>query len=90
MTPLLALAVGALDVLAYIPFLNPLKLPGGARLWLFLPLALCVATVYRATRAQSPRGMLWPTLTAFGHIVIGMGLIAVALFLAHEVVLRYF
>lgn len=86
MTPVLA----ALELLAYFPFVTPLKLPGGARLWLFLPLALCVATVYRATRAPSPRGMLRPTLTAFANIVIGMGLIAVALFIAHEIVLRYF
>lgn len=90
MTPLLAQLAGTLDLLAYFPFITPLKLPSGARLWLFLPLALCVATVYRATRARSPRGMLWPTLTAFANIVIGMALIALALFIAHEVVLRHF
>ena len=69
-------------------FFTPLDLPAGGRLWMFLPLALCVAVVYRATRARSPRHMIRATLFTFFNIVVGMSLIAAAFYAAHEVALR--
>jgi hypothetical protein len=78
-------------LLAYIPFLHawPWALPERARLWLFLPLALSVAVVYRATRVRRARELPWPTLVTFVQIVIGMGLIALGFLLAYELAIRY-
>jgi NAD/NADP transhydrogenase beta subunit len=72
--------------LAYIPFVNPIRMPQNARLLMFFPLALCVAAVYRATRARSARELPRPTLITFFHIVVGMAAIAVAFLLVHEAV----
>ena len=69
-------------------FLEPLKLPAHGRLWMFLPLALCIAVVYRATRTREPRRMVRATLITFANIVVGMSLIAIAFYVAHEIVLR--
>lgn len=69
-------------------FIHPLHLPPHGRLWMFLPLALCIAVVYRATRAQTPREMIRPTVVTFFNIVIGMVLIAVGVYALHEFVLR--
>ena len=55
---------------------------------MFLPLALCIAVVYRATRAREPRRMVRATLITFANIVVGMSLIAIAFYVAHEIVLR--
>jgi formate-dependent nitrite reductase membrane component NrfD len=82
MTPLLS------ALLAWIPFINPLQLPAGARLWMFLPLAACVAVVYRATRARTARELPRATLKTFLTIVIGMWLIAIAAYAVHAAVLR--
>ena len=75
-------------MLAWVPFLNPVKLPAGARLWTFLPLVLCVAVVYRATRARQVRDMPKATLFTFASIVVGMVAIAVGFFLVHRLALR--
>jgi hypothetical protein len=64
-------------------FINPLKLPAGARMWLLLPLVACVAVVYRATRARTVREMPRNTVVTFVNIVVGMVLIAVAFYLVH-------
>ena len=61
-------------LLAWIPFVHPLQLPAGARLWMFLPLAACLAVVYRATRARTARELPRATLKTFLTIVIGMWL----------------
>lgn len=74
---------------AWIPFINPLQLPPGARLWMFLPLALCVAVVYRATRVRSPRELPRSVAITFVNIVLGMVLIAVGAYALHEAVLRF-
>lgn len=76
-------------VLAWVPFVHPLKLPDGARLWMFLPLAACVAVVYRATRAHTARDLPRATLKTFLNIVVGMCLIAIAAYAIHEGVLRF-
>ncbi len=68
-------------------FITPLKLPVG-RLWMFLPLALSIAVVYRATRAREPRRMIRSTAITFANIVVGMSLIAIAFYVAYEIVLR--
>jgi hypothetical protein len=68
-------------------FITPMKLPEGARLWTFLPLALCIATVYRATRARHMGEMVRGTLIAFVHIVLGMVAIAAGAYLLHMLVL---
>lgn len=71
-------------------FVHPLDLPAGSRLWMFLPLAFCVALVYRATRARQPADMPWATLRTFAAMVIGMVSIAAGFYIAHQIVLRYF
>ncbi|MBU0640432.1 MAG: hypothetical protein KKB50_16330 [Planctomycetes bacterium] len=70
-------------------FIHPLKLPAGGRLWMFLPLALCVTVVYRATRARTAADLPRATVISFVQIVVGMCLIAVAFYLVHEAVLRF-
>jgi len=78
----------AAALLAWIPFVHPLQLPAGARLWMFLPLAACIAVVYRATRSRTARELPQATLRTFVTIVLGMCLIAVAAYVIHAVVLR--
>jgi len=74
---------------AWIPFIHPLKLPAGARLWMmFLPLAACIAIVYRATRTRTARELPRATLITFLNIVVGMCLVAIAAYAIHEAVLR--
>ena len=70
-------------------FVNPLKLPAGARLWMLLPLVACVAVVYRATRARQVREMPRSTVFTFLNIVVGMALIAIAFYLAHAAARRW-
>jgi len=76
--------------LGWIPFLHPVKLPPGTRLWMFFPLVLCIAAVYRATRARSVRQMPKGTLITFVNISVGMIAIAIAFYLVHQTVLRFF
>jgi len=83
MTPPLA------TLLAWIPFIHPLPLPAGSRLWMFLPLAACVAVVYRATRARTARELPRATLKTFVNIVVGMCLIAIAAYAIHAAVLHF-
>jgi hypothetical protein len=84
--PTVIRATGAL--LGWVPFLNPVKLPAGARLWMFLPLALCIAVVYRATRARSLKKLPRATLLTFVNITIGMIAIAVAFYLVDQAALH--
>jgi len=82
--------IAALDqLLGWIPFIHPAPLPPGARLWMFLPLAACVATVYRVTRAKSARELPLATLKTFVTIVAGMCLIAIAAYVIHAGVLHF-
>lgn len=76
-------------LLAWLPFVNPIPLPAGARLWMFLPLAACVATVYRATRSRTARELPRATVITFLNIVVAMWLIAFAAYAVHELVLRW-
>jgi hypothetical protein len=76
-------------LLAWVPFLNPIKLPSGARLWMFLPLALCIALVYRATRARSLEKLPRATLVTFVNISLGMIAIAAAFYLINQAALRW-
>ena len=78
--------LGAL-LTAWVPFLHPVKLPAGARLWMFLPLVLCIAIVYRATRAPSLSRMPRATLVTFVSISLGMIAIGVAFYLVHHAAL---
>jgi len=73
--------------MGWIPFLHPVKLPPGARLWTFFPLILCVAVVYRATRSRSVRDMPRATAATFAYICVGMIAIAAAFYLLHRLVL---
>ena len=77
-------------LLAFIPFVNPLPFPASARLWMFLPLALCVSVVYRATRARRVEDLMRPTLMTFVNVVLGMAGIAVGLYAASEMAIRFF
>lgn len=70
-------------------FVVPLEMPAWLRLWMFLPLAACIAAVYRATRARDLRGIGWATVVTFVNIVVGMIAIAVGAYLIQEVVLRF-
>lgn len=76
------------DLLAWAPFVNPITLPTSARLWMFPPLALFIAMVYRASRARSTDGMLRGTLITFANIVVGMWLIAIGVYVVHMLALR--
>jgi len=76
--------------LAWVPFLHPLKLPPGARLWMVLPLVLCVAVVYRATRTRDARTLSKSTLTTFVNIMVGMVAIAIAFYAVHRAALWLF
>lgn len=81
-SPLADLALAAL-------FVHPIELPYSLRLWMFFPLALMIATVYRATRAHSPRELLVPTIVTFLQIVAGMFAIAIGFWLVHQLVLQW-
>lgn len=70
-------------------FVEPLKLPAGARLWMFLPLALCIAVVYQGTRAETAREIVWPATRTFINLVLGMTAIAVGFYIAHQLALRW-
>lgn len=74
---------------AWYPFIHPLTLPAGARLWTFFPLALCVAAVYRATRAKNTKELTKSTALTFVNIVVGMILLALAAYGVHQAVLRW-
>ena len=79
----------ALTLLGWIPFLHPVTLPAGARLWMLLPLVFCIAVVYRATRTRRARSMPKATIITFINIVLGMVAIAAAFYLVHHAVLRF-
>jgi len=81
----MSIAMGAL--LAWVPFIHPLVLPSSARLWMFPPLALCIALVYRAARARTDDALLRRALITFVNIVVGMWLIALAVYGIHALVL---
>ncbi|NLG44208.1 MAG: hypothetical protein GX547_13240 [Phycisphaerae bacterium] len=74
-------------LLAWVPFVNPVKLPAGARLWMYLPLTLCIAVVYRATRARSLEKLPRGTLLTFVNITVGMIAIAVAFYVVSRAAL---
>lgn len=78
-----------IGTLAWIPFVHPLELPRAARLWMFLPLAVCVAVVYRATRAKDARELPRATAITLVNIVVGMVLIAAAAYTIHWSVLHF-
>ena len=75
------------DLLAWLPLLHPIELPTSARLWMFPPLALCIALVYRATRARSEDQLLRGSFVTFVNIVVGMWLIAIGAYAVHALAL---
>ena len=77
----------AAAMLAWIPFVYPISLPTSARLWMFPPLALCIAFVYKATRARSADTLLRGSLLTFVNIVVGMWVIALGVYGVHALVL---
>jgi hypothetical protein len=81
---------GWLDVttLAWL-LVKPLDLPAGLRIWMLLPLVLCVATVYRATRTREPARMWRSTALTFVNIIVGMTAIALAFYVAHWLARRF-
>lgn len=74
---------------AWIPFVNPLTLPPGARLWTLFPLVACIAVVYRATRARALSDLPRATALTFVNIVLGMWAIALVAYGVHQAVLRF-
>lgn len=81
--------VDALPMLGWTPFLHPIALPPGVRLWFLPPLLICVALVYRATRARTPRDVLRATPRTFVTILLGMAAIALGAFGIHLAVLYF-
>lgn len=77
-------------LLAYLPFLHawPAAFSGRAQLLMFLPLALCIALVYRATRARRAADLPRGVVITFFNIVIGMAAIAIGMHLVYEFVIR--
>ncbi len=70
-------------------FVHPLTLPAGARLWMVIPLVLCIAVVYRATRSRQVAELPLASLKAALNILVGMVAIAVGFYGLHEAVLRW-
>ena len=70
-------------------FVHPLKLPPGGRLFLFFPLALCIAIVYRVTRAERVGDLPWPSFKNFLGIVLARWALALAFFAAHQLAIRW-
>jgi hypothetical protein len=70
-------------------FVEPWLLPPRARLWLFLPLALCIALVYQATRAETAAELPRRTSRTFINLVVGMVVIAAGFYVAHQAALRW-
>lgn len=75
-------------LIAWIPFLHPVAMPTGGRLWMFFPLAAAVAAVYRATRAEKASDLPKATVKTFLNICLGMWLIAIAAYVIHMGVIR--
>lgn len=71
-------------------FVQPLPMPAALRFWMMLPLLACVAIVYRATRVVDVSGLKRRTLTNFLSVAVGMFLIALAFFVAHQLAMRLF
>lgn len=88
--PLLALAMDALvladGVLGQL-FVRPIPLPPWLRLWMIVPLLLCVSLVYRATRSRSVSELPRSTVLTFVNILLGMIAIAVGAYIVHRLVL---
>ncbi|MCA9244756.1 MAG: hypothetical protein KDA32_12410 [Phycisphaerales bacterium] len=68
-------------------FWQPIELPLRMRLVMFLPLALCIAAVYRATRSKRVEDLPKSTALAFMNITLGMGALAVGAYCLYELVL---
>ena len=73
----------------WLPFVHPLPFPAGGRLWMFFPLAACVAVVYRATRAERAADLPKATLRTFLNIVLGMWAIAIGAYALHMAVIHW-
>ncbi len=73
---------------AWILFVHPTGLPPELRLWLFLPLALCVALVYRVVRGIEGEPLFRRTAVTFANIVVGMVAIALGAWGLHQLVVR--
>lgn len=76
----------ALGMLATL-FWHPIELPLRMRLLMFIPLAVCIAAVYRATRSKRVEDLPKTTLLAFLNITLGMGALAVGAYYLYEFVL---
>lgn len=75
-------------LIAWIPFLHPIAMPTSARILMFFPLAVAVAAVYRATRAEKASDLPKATVKTFVNICLGMWLIAIAAYVIHMGVIR--
>lgn len=82
MNLLLALSLATL-------FVHPIALRPGVRLWLFFPLAACIALVYQATRVNHAGVIGRPALRTFINLVVGMIAIALGFYLLHQVAVRF-
>lgn len=76
-------------LIAWMPFIHPIELPVQLRLWMFVPLAACIAVVYRATRSRSTEGLLRRSAVTWINIIVGMWLLALAALGVHEAALRF-
>ena len=66
-------------MIAYVLFTTPVLLPPAAALWLLIPLSLTVSTVYRTIRTKNVRRLPWEIGRLTVLLLIGLGLLAVAL-----------
>ena len=65
-------------------FYNPVTLGFNSELWLLLPLCAAVGIVYKTIRTHDLRRLPWEVLYLLAYMVVGLILLATALWLIHE------
>ncbi len=65
-------------------FLTPVILTKTQQMLLLLPLCLCIAVVYKATKCESVREIALASLVSFVSIVVGMYAVGVSLLLLYQ------
>ena len=70
------------QLLAWTLFVHPIVLNGRLRLFMLVPLVLCVAIVYKTIRCRNVREIPLASLVLCGTIILGMFSVGVVLWAA--------